>query len=149
MQRVFSVVLAAWAGSLWTVCGVVAPSLFAVIPERHLAGQVAGHFFRLEAWLGLVCGSIAWLLMWRMRCAKRADYLLLAAAVIAPLISELVLRPMMDAARSVADTSRFGMLHGGSALLFLVACVASLLLVWRAAASPKHLNGQPGSTISG
>jgi hypothetical protein len=138
MQRVLNVVLAAWAGSLWTVCGIVAPSLFAVIPERHLAGQVAGHFFRLEAWLGLACGSIVCLLMSRIKSAKRVDYALLIAAVIAPLISELVLHPMMDAAHSAADMSRFGMLHGASASLFLIACVTSLLIVWRANALPTH-----------
>jgi hypothetical protein len=140
MQRALHVVLAAWAGSLWTVCGIVAPSLFAVIPDRHLAGQVAGHFFRLEAWLGLACGGIAWVLMSRMKSAMRADYALLIAAVIAPLISEFALHPMMDAARSAADMSRFGMLHGASALLFLVACVTSLLIVWRASAAPKSTN---------
>jgi hypothetical protein len=140
MQRVLSVVLAVWAGSLWTVCGIVAPSLFAVIPDRHLAGQVAAHFFRLEAWLGLVCGSIVWVLMSRIKSATRADYALLIAAVLSPLMSELVLHPMLDAARAAANMSRFGMLHGASALLFFVAGVASLLILWRASAAPKTTN---------
>jgi hypothetical protein len=149
MQRVLNVVLAAWAGSLWTVCGIVAPSLFAVLPDRHLAGQVAGYFFRLETWVGLGCGSVAWLLMWRTKRILRADYLLLVTTIVAPLISEIVLHPMLDSARSQADMSRFGMLHGVSVLLFLVACVTALLLVWRANASPKHANDQPGSTMRG
>jgi hypothetical protein len=132
MQRALSLVLSAWAGSLWTVCGVVAPSLFNVLPDRHLAGQVAGYFFRLESWLGVALGSIAWLLMKRIAKTTRTDYVLLLATIIAPLISEVGLRPMMDTARAAADMSRFGILHGVSALLFAIACVTALSLWWRA-----------------
>jgi hypothetical protein len=137
MQRALSLVLSAWAGSLWTVCGVVAPSLFNVLPDRHLAGQVAGYFFALESWLGLALGSIAWLLMKRIAKATHTDYALLLATIIAPLISEVGLRPMMDTARAASDMSRFGVLHGVSALLFAIACVTSLWLWWRAN-SPRN-----------
>jgi hypothetical protein len=135
MQRALNLVLAAWAGSLWTVCGIVAPSLFAVLPDRHLAGQVAGYFFRLEAWLGVALGSIVlFLLARRAAPSTRFDYGLLSATMLAPVASELGLRPWMEAARAAEDMHRFGMLHGVSALLFIVACIAALLLVWRLSA---------------
>jgi len=138
MQRVLNVVLAAWMGSLWTVCGIVAPSMFALLPERHIAGQVAGHFFRLEAWLGLALGSIVVLLVRRMGAkVSRLDFVLILTAVLAPLASELVLHPLMDAARQSSNMMRFGMLHGASALLFGIACLATLLLVWRLSALSK------------
>lgn len=133
MRRVLQVVLAAWAGSLWTVCGVVAPSLFAVLPERSLAGQVAGHFFTVESWLGLALGAVALALLARGAAneARRFDYGVLIATMLAPMISELIVRPTMEAARAAGDMQRFGLLHGVSALLFGVACLGALTLVWR------------------
>jgi hypothetical protein len=139
MQRILHVILVAWAGSLLTICCLVAPSLFAVLPDRQLAGQVAGYFFRLEAWLGLALGILAFILLVRrvVAWATKFDFGLLIGAVLAPLASELGLRQMMSAARAVGDMRSFGLLHGLSALLFAVACAATLLLVWRLSVPPR------------
>lgn len=136
MQRLLLIVLAAWAGSLWTVCGMVAPTLFAALPDRALAGEVAGRFFRIESWLGLALGLVALLLLRKGAAhgAKRLDYGIVTATMLAPLASEALLRPMMSSARAVGDMQRFGMLHGVSALLFGVACVGTLALLWRSSA---------------
>lgn len=140
MQRFLQIVFAVWSGSLCTICAIVAPALFAVLPDRHLAGQVAGYFFRVEAWLGLALGGIALILLSRRAIAwvMRFDYGLLFATMLAPLFGEVALRPMMDAARTDGDMSRFGLLHGVSALLFAIACLCSLLLVWRLSAPPRE-----------
>lgn len=136
MQRLLYIVLAAWAGSLWTVCALVAPSLFAVLPDRGLAGEVAGHFFRMESRLGLALGLVALVLLARGAAswANRLDYGVVIATMLAPLTSETVFRPMMSAARSAGDMQRFGALHGVSALLFGIACVGALALLWRLSA---------------
>ncbi|NDC10758.1 MAG: DUF4149 domain-containing protein, partial [Oxalobacteraceae bacterium] len=47
-----------WAGSLWTVGYLAAPLLFASLPDRTLAGTIAGTLFRAEAWLSLACGIL-------------------------------------------------------------------------------------------
>ncbi|MCE2832533.1 MAG: DUF4149 domain-containing protein, partial [Oxalobacteraceae bacterium] len=39
-----------WVGSLWTVGYLAAPTLFATLPDRALAGSIAGSLFRVEAW---------------------------------------------------------------------------------------------------
>jgi pimeloyl-ACP methyl ester carboxylesterase len=131
IERVLQLVLAAWAGSLWTICGVVAPSLFAVLPERQVAGQLAGYFFSVATWFGLGLGSIALALLLLRKPRSTATFVLLGVAASAPLLSELILRPIMDAARAAGDMARFGMLHGVSALLFGVACLSAAALVWR------------------
>ena len=140
MQRILHVILVAWAGSLLTICGIVAPSLFAVLPDRHVAGEVAGYFFRVEAWLGLVLGVLVCILLAlrTITWVTRLDYGLVLGAMLAPLLSELGLRQLMSAARSAGDMGRFGLLHGVSALLFAVACVGALLLVWRLSAPPRQ-----------
>src|SRR5689334_12743240 len=128
MQRLIHVILAAWAGSVWTTCGIVAPSLFKLLPDRHVAGEIAGHFFRIEAWLGLALGGLTLLLVSRQTSPKpsRLDYILILAAMFAPLASEL-LRPLMDAARTAGNMSQFGLFHGAAGILFLVACIALLM----------------------
>jgi hypothetical protein len=130
-QRVLQLVLAAWAGSLWTICGVVAPSLFAVLPERQVAGHVAGYFFSVATWLGLALSSIALALLLMRKQSNSVTYVLLGLTAGAPLLSELVVRPVMQAARAAGEMARFGMLHGVSALLFGIACLTAALLVWR------------------
>lgn len=126
-----------WAGSLWTICGIVAPQLFATLPERRLAGQMAARLFHIETWLGVVIAiALLGLLAARRAFAdsKTVLWLILLTAG-APLASELILGPMMDAARSANDMARFGMLHGVSAALFLIACVSALALVWKTSKS--------------
>jgi hypothetical protein len=56
---------------------------------------------------------------------------LIVATAAAPLLSELVLSPLMAAARATNDMSRFGMLHGLAAVLFVAAALGALLLVLR------------------
>jgi hypothetical protein len=120
-----------WAGSLWTVCGIVAPQLFATLPDRRLAGQMAARLFHIETWLGVVV-AIALIAIFASRkvfASSKAILWLILLTAAAPLASELILSPMMEAAREAGDMARFGMLHGVSAVLFLIACVSALALV--------------------
>ncbi|HKJ20438.1 MAG TPA: DUF4149 domain-containing protein, partial [Woeseiaceae bacterium] len=59
-------VLVIWIGSLWTIGVVVAPMLFAVLPDSSLAGLVAGRLFTIEAYISLISAPLL-LLLWR-RC---------------------------------------------------------------------------------
>ncbi len=133
MQRLASLCITFWAGSLWTICGVVAPSLFAELEDRHTAGRLAAYLFQLEAFIGLAMGLV--LLAVGMKATnplgtQRARLLICVTAAM-PLISQFALGPVMDRARAAGDMARFGMLHGAAAVLFLIACISALLLVWQ------------------
>ena len=132
LPRLLSFLITFWAGSLWTICGVVAPSLFAVLGDRHAAGQVAAHLFRAEAFIGLIVGIVL-LALSSMRpttlSARRGRALIVTTAVL-PLISQAGVGPLLERARTAGDMARFGMLHGVAGALFLLACIAALLLVW-------------------
>ena len=54
----------AWVGALWTVGLMVAPTLFHHIPDRVIAGSLAGRLFTYTALLGLACGG--YLLLFRL-----------------------------------------------------------------------------------
>jgi hypothetical protein len=133
-------VLTLWAGSLWTVGYLVAPTLFATLADRVLAGTVAGAMFRSEAWLSIGCALLMLaLLQWgaheldagRRRTAK----LLVLAMLLCTLLMHFGLRPMMAALREAAGPgalpARFGMLHGVSSVLYLIQSLLAGALIWK------------------
>jgi hypothetical protein len=129
--RIAGLLLSLWAGSLVTVCGLAAPTAFALL-ERRLAGQVAARLFFLETIIGLVA-AVAVLVAQRIGRFPMPRGVLIALAIgaAAPLASEVVLGPMMHTARSTGDMARFGALHGVSALLFVIACMSAIVAVWQ------------------
>jgi hypothetical protein len=129
MHPLQHLLLALWAGSLWTICGVVAPTLFAVL-DRQAAGQLVGRFFAIVAWMGLAIAAI--LIGSRLRggARRRPSIALIAATALAPVLSEVILGPLMHSARIAGDMQRFALLHGIAGLLFFVACVGVAAIVW-------------------
>jgi hypothetical protein len=128
-DRLARLILVAWAGGFWTVCGLVVPALFQLIPDKSQAGTIAASLFDFQSVLGLVFGVLYWILQ-----RQRLDHfnkVSVFVAVMAPLVFLLVLRPWMNAVRAAGDMTHFGQLHGVAGLLFLVACVALVFVVWR------------------
>lgn len=126
------VLLTAWAGSLWTICGLVVPLLFATLDDRRLAGNIAGLLFEVESWVAAAFGA-AFILV-QLRHSRTRDTRLLwvsAISLTAPLTFYFFLRPIMAAARAAGDMTRFGLLHSVGGLLFLIACAGTLWLVIR------------------
>jgi hypothetical protein len=121
------VLLVLWAGSLWSVGLWVTPILFSAQPDRHLAGVLAGRIFSIETYVGIAVAVLALLL------PGRTTFLwgYLAAALLAA--NEWALRPVMAAARTqgTAMGLTFGAWHGVSAVLYVLACLAVLVLVWK------------------
>lgn len=131
MRRVAIVLAGCWAGSLITVCAVVAPTLFAALDART-AATLAGRFFLIASWLSFAFASAtASFIRLHERRLPRAEAALIAVTAGAPLLNEWFLRPGMEAARVAGDTVRFGTYHGASAILFGIACVTALVLAWR------------------
>ena len=50
--------LVVWVGGILFFSFAVAPTLFKVLPTRHLAGSVVTHSLALLHWAGLVCGVV-------------------------------------------------------------------------------------------
>jgi hypothetical protein len=127
------VVVALWAGLLLTVGALVAPALFRVLPERALAGLVAGELFHLVTLLSVPAAAVAFLLHaggagpLRHRAWSLVPALLLLA-------NEYALRPVMEAARAAGRvTPAFMAWHALSAALYAAATVVALLLLVREA----------------
>jgi len=126
LRKVFRVLFVLWAGSLWSLAAWVAPTLFYAQGDRHLAGVLAAKLFGIETYVGLAVALLALLLPGRTKFV----WGYLAAALLC--LNQWVLKRIMEQAHAhgAAAGLSFGAWHGVSAALYLVACLAVLLLVW-------------------
>ena len=126
IRNFFRALLVLWAGSLWSLAWV-AYTLFHAQSDRHLAGVLVGRLFTAETYLGLAVGMMALLLPGRTKFVW--GYL----AVMLLACNEWGLRRVMDLAhtRGAVGGLGFGAWHGISALLYGLACLASLVVIWR------------------
>jgi hypothetical protein len=141
LSRLRLLLVTIWAGSLWTVGYIVAPVLFASLPDRSFAGSIAGMLFRAQAWLSLACGLLLLLLVWldKSLSPKRTPIILMIAMLACVLIGYFVLQPFMAEVRAAAANnggvmdeamrSRFGMLHGIASVIYLLQSVLAIVLV--------------------
>jgi hypothetical protein len=122
----FRVLMTLWAGSLWSLLWVAAV-LFQFLTDRHTAGLTAARLFSIETYLGLAVAALALLLPNRGRF--RLGFL--AVALLA--INEWILKRVMNLAQAHGSALGlgFGAWHGVAALLYVAACVAVLVLVWK------------------
>lgn len=131
-----------WVGSLWTIGYVAAPTLFASLADRALAGTIAGSLFRTEAWLSLACALVLFLLVLRMQPGalpaqeRRRLLQLIVGMAACTVVGYFCLQPFMASLRQLAasaggmqDAARmqFGMLHGVASGIYLI---QSLLGGW-------------------
>jgi Domain of unknown function (DUF4149) len=131
-----------WAGSLWAVGYLVAPTLFATLSDRVLAGTIAGSLFRVEAWLSLACGAALLVLLKMSSSAadksRRRLVWIAAGMLVCTLVGYFGLQPFMAALREAAGPGgvmssdarlQFGILHGVASAFYLVQSLLGVALV--------------------
>ena len=125
MRGVWRVLLALWAGSLWSLAAWVAPTLFYAQSDRHLAGFLAARLFGIETYVGVGAALLAALLPTR----SNFKWGYAAAALLAA--NQWALAPVMAEAhvRGAVGGLSFGAWHGVSAVIYLLACLALIVQV--------------------
>jgi Domain of unknown function (DUF4149) len=133
MTRARLLVLALLAGLLLTVGGLVAPTLFAVLDDRALAGQIAGQLFHETTVVTIALVAVA-LALGRGQPATRTDRGLALAPAVLLGLSEWGMHPLIAAEKFAhgTHTATFAVLHGASSLLYAVATVAAVAALVRA-----------------
>ncbi len=133
-----------WAGSLWGVGFLSVPVLFGTLPDRMLAGMLAGKMFTLVAWTGMACAAylLIYLLADSGKRACRQPLFLIAAGMLGlTLIGEFGLQPEMAALKAQslpadvlhsAFAGRFQMLHGIAHVIYTAQCLLGIGLVLKA-----------------
>lgn len=143
VERARLLIATLWAGSLWTIGYLVAPTLFATLGDKVLAGAIAGSLFHVEAWLSVCCGmslmALAALVVTDQNDKACRRLLWIAAGMLAcTVIGYFGLHPFMAAIKEAAGPggvmtadarTRFGILHGVSSAFYLVQSVLGIALV--------------------
>lgn len=129
-----------WVGALW-MTAMTASVLFRNIPDRQLAGLVAGKLFTIVSIIGIVCGL--WLLLQRLAsdglsAVKQSVFWALLVMWVLVLVGEFGIQPLLaqlkasalpnDVMQSVF-ASRFRTWHGVASVAYLVECLLGLWLV--------------------
>lgn len=146
---VYAMALTLWVGGMWTVGCIVAPTLFYTLPDRTLAGAVAGKLFTLIAYVGIGCAS--YLLIYRVArfgaaCFRQAALWIVLTMLILILAGEFWVQPILAGLKDQAlpkqvmeslFRDRFAAWHGVASALYLVESVLGALLVWWQGRDPR------------
>lgn len=142
-ERLAAVLLVLWVGGLWAIGYIAAPTLFAELPDRQMAGTVAGVLFTWIAWVGIAAGS--YLLIFRLGkqgfpSLKQGYFWIVLVMLLLSLGQHFGIQPIMQglkdqalpqAVMESAFRSRFSAWHGISSVVYLIESLLGLVLVWR------------------
>lgn len=135
---------ALWAGSVWAVSYLAAPSVFAVLDSTG-AGNVVAVMLTRSAWLAIAVAVLLALLVARSNDLnarqRRLLFMLVAGMLACSLAVYLGLQPAMAAIRAAAGPAgvkasaqygTFMALHGVSQALYLIESILGAVLVVKA-----------------
>jgi MFS family permease len=137
----YSIAVAVWVGGLLAIGFIAAPVLFAQLPDRALAGSLAGAMFTVTAWVGLACGSYLVLFVlfakgWRfLQSGVFWIVLLMLALTVAghfgvqPILEQLKADALPRRIMESALRERFNAWHGVSTALYVAQSLLGLALV--------------------
>lgn len=130
-----------WVGGMWMLGYVVVPALFKILPDRQLAGLVAGQLFTLMAYIGIGCALylLAYQLSRFGRSAlQHTTFRIIAAMLLLVLTGQFVLQPVLaglkvqalplDVMQS-AFAAQFKTWHAVSGTLYLIQSLLGIALV--------------------
>lgn len=133
-----------WVGSLWSVGFLAVPVLFQALPDKMLAGVLAGKMFTLVAYIGMI--SASYLLLYAIaesgKQAFRQTFFWAAATMLLltlvgecgfqPAMAELKTQALPGDVMHSAFADRFKMLHGISSSIYLLQSLLGVALALKA-----------------
>ena len=136
----------AWVGSLWGIGYVAVPVLFQTLPDRMLAGLLAGKMFALVAYIGIA--NACYLLAYHLNASgkvafRQTVFRVIVAMLLLTMIGQFGIQPIMTDLKAQAlpadvmhsaFADQFKMLHGVSSISYLVQSLLGALLVLKAGA---------------
>lgn len=142
-----------WVGGMWMLGYVVVPALFRVLPDRMLAGRIAGELFTLLALIGIA--SALYLLLYQLRehgraAPRRGIFRIIATMLLLVLVGQFGLQPILADLKVQAApldvmasplAARFKTWHAVSGILYLVQSLLGIALVLGSRKQQLHGNG--------
>jgi hypothetical protein len=132
-----------WVGGLLATGYIAVPVLFKTVPDKQLAGLVAGNMFSLMSYVGMACAL--YLLAYRYSqfgrlVFKQNIFWIIAVMLALALVVQFGLQPGMAELKAQAYPAnvmnsnlaeRFKLLHGASSVLYLIQSLLGIMLVLR------------------
>ncbi len=135
---------ALWVGSLWGVGFLAVPVLFQNLPDKMLAGMLAGKMFTLVSYAGIgsaSCLLASQVILFGKQAFRQPVFLITIAMLLLTLTGEFVLQPEMAALKAQAlpadvmhspFSGRFDLLHRIATGLYVTECLLGIALVLKA-----------------
>ena len=143
-EAIYSIVITLWVGALFAIGYLAAPTLFAGLSDRSLAGNLAGEMFTWVAWLGIACAAYLLLFLIKrrgLRTLKSSIFWLVLAMLgltgagyfgVQPLLAQLKADALPRQVMESALRDRFATWHGVSSGLYLLESLLGLwLVIWQ------------------
>ncbi|MGZ8257296.1 MAG: DUF4149 domain-containing protein [Gallionella sp.] len=149
MQKLISAIaaiaLTIWLGGQLSIGYLAVPVLFHSLPDKQLAGLLAGTMFNALGYVGIICGVILLLekrytataqqSFWRNKSvwiiAAMLGLGLIIQCGLSPAMSELKLQAQPLDIMHSSFAAPFKMLHGVSSILYLLESVLGVVLLLR------------------
>ena len=136
----FQILTTLWVGGLWATGFLIAPILFSALPDKALAGMLAGNFFAAIAWVGIGCGT--YLILFRLfrfggSAFKQWAFWITLFMLLLTLLGHFGIQPLLaqlklQAAKDVMETmmkSRFAVWHGVASILYICQSLMGAVLI--------------------
>jgi hypothetical protein len=129
-----------WVGGIWAIGYIAVPVLFQSMPDRQLAGLLAGKMFTWMAYVGIGCA--AYLLAYQIHqlgsnIFKQKAFIIIISMLTLTVAGQFVFQPMMAVLKAQAFpldvmqsalASKFRLMHGLASVLYLIQSLLGLVL---------------------
>lgn len=131
----------AWVGGMWAVGYIAAPVLFQSLPDKVLAGVLAGKLFGVTAYMGMVCALYLLIYCYRgFRKQVLYKHIFWIAAVmllltllgqfgIQPLLAEIKLQALPLYVMDSPYAGQFSLWHGAASIAYLIQSLLGIVLL--------------------
>lgn len=122
-----------WVGSLWTIGYVAVPTLFATLPDKNMAGSLAGQLFFVEACITIACAFLLTGVSWHQsRRVSRLVLAMLLCTVVGYFFLHPLLADMHDPSQIYSLQPRhFELWHGLASFIYLIQSILGAFLILR------------------
>lgn len=134
-------VTSAWVGGMWAIAYIAAPVLFLSLPDKALAGMLAGKLFGVIAYMGMLCA--AYLLVYDYtrhgkQVLRQHKFWVIIMMLMLILLGQFGIQPQLANLKAqalplyVMDSpyaARFSFWHGAASITYLVQSLLGAVLL--------------------
>ena len=138
-----------WVGGMCAIGYLAVPVLFQTLPDRQLAGMLAGKLFAVTAYMGIVCALYLLVFYFaqfgRQAFSQRIFWVIIVMLLltlagqfgIQPILADLKAQAMPDEVMRSGFAESFRTWHGVASMVYLVQSLLGIVLVLKIGVRPS------------